>query len=238
MQHRRRPRPPRRRALDLPAPVTLIRRSLAYSAAGSYVSLVLQILSTVIISRVLTPEETGVFAVAAVFAGLASTFRDFGVAEYLIQEEDLNAERIRAALAVNIIISWSMAVLLFLGAPLAASFYRTPGIADVMRVQAFNFVLIPFGAVTMAYFRRELNFRPIFMAGLLGNTTAFVVSVACAVRGMGYMSLAWSSLAGVAVTVGVSVWFRPADFPRWPGLAGVGRVVQFGKHATGIYLFG
>lgn len=218
--------------------MTLIRRSLAYSAADSYVSLVLQILSTVIISRVLTPEETGVFAVAAVFAALASTFRDFGVAEYLIQETDLTTDRIRAALAVNICISWTMGALLFAGAPLAAAFYRTPGIAEVMRVQAFNFLLIPFGAVTMAYFRRELNFRPIFIAGLLANVTSFVVSVVCALRGFGYMSLAWSSLAGVAVTVAISVWFRPADFPRWPGFAGARRVIQFGKYASGIYLFG
>lgn len=218
--------------------MTLIRRSLAYSVADSYVSLLLQLASTVIISRLLTPEQTGVFAVAAVFAALASTFRDFGVAEYLIQEKELDTSRIRAALAVNIAISWTMGAALFFGAPFAAGFYRNAGIGDVMRVQAFNFLLIPFGAVTMAYFRRELSFRPIFIASLLANITAFIVSVACAWHGFGYMSLAWSSLTGVAVTVAVSVWFRPAGFPRWPGLAGIGRVVHFGKHATGIYVFG
>jgi len=52
------------------------------------------------------------------------------------------------------------------------------------------------------------------------------------------MSLAWSSLAGVVVTVGTSLWFRPADFPRWPGLKGVGGVIHFGKFASGIYVFG
>jgi len=216
----------------------MIRQSLAYSAASSYVSLALQIVSTVIISRILTPAETGIFAVATVFAALASTFRDFGVAEYLIQEQDLSSDRIRAAFAVNIVMSWAMGALLFFGALPVAGFYGSQGIAEVMRVQAFNFALIPFGAVTMAYFRRELNFRPIFYAGLLANTTALVVSVVCALRGMSYMSLAWSSLAGVVVTVAVAIYFRPAGFPWWPGLPGVGRVIQFGKYASGIYLFG
>ena len=62
-----------------------VRRSLAYSAADSYLSVLLQLAGTVIIARLLTPTETGVFAVAAVFAALAGTFRDFGVAEYMIQ---------------------------------------------------------------------------------------------------------------------------------------------------------
>lgn len=218
--------------------MTTIRRSLAYSIADSYLALPLQLVGTMIISRLLTPAETGVFAVAAVFAAFASTFRDFGVAEYLIQEKELSAEKIRAALTVNIAISWSMGLLLFFCAPFAADFYRSAGVAEVMHVQAFNFMLIPFGAVTMASFRRQLDFRPIFIASLLANLTTFAVATACALAGLGYMSLAWSSLAGVIVTVGASLWFRPADFPKWPGLRGVGRVIHFGKFASGIYLFG
>ena len=135
-----------------------LRSSLAYSFAGSYVAVPLQLVSTMVIARLLTPAETGVFAVAAVFAALASTFRDFGVTEYLIQEKELKSEHIRASLTVNIAISWLMALLIFAGSPWVADFYRDPGIADVMRVQACNFVLVPFGAVTMAYFRRQLDF--------------------------------------------------------------------------------
>lgn len=215
-----------------------IRRSLAYSIADSYVALPLQIVGTMILSRLLTPAETGVFAVAAVFAAFATSFRDFGVAEYLIQEKNLTEDKIRAALTVNIALSWAMGLLLFFLAPLVANFYSSPGVAQVMRVQAFNFALIPFGAVTMANFRRQLDFRPIFIAGLLANISTFVVASVCALLGQSYMSLAWSSLAGVCATVGTSLWFRPHDFPRWPGFKGVPDVIHFGKFASGIYLFG
>ncbi|MGH8547513.1 MAG: lipopolysaccharide biosynthesis protein [Methylococcales bacterium] len=214
-----------------------IRESLAYSALDSYTGLVLQLVGTVIIARILTPEQTGVFAVAAVFAALASTFRDFGVAEYLIQEPEVSDDTIRASLAVNITVSWIMAVLLFCLAPTLASFYRSPGVSDVMRVQSLNFLLIPFGAVTIAWFRREMNFKRIFIIGLLANTASTVVGVVLAFLDFGFMSLAWASLAGVIVTVLSSVWLRPVGFPKWPGLKGVGRVVQFGKFASGIYIF-
>lgn len=198
----------------------------------------MQLLGTMVIARLLTPAEMGVFAIAAVFAALASTFRDFGVAEYLIQERDLTHDKIRSAFTANIVVSWAMGLLLFFASPAVADFYRHPGVGDVMRIQAINFLLIPFGAVTMAYFRRQLDFRPIFFAGLLGNLTNLTVATLCALAGLGYMSLAWSSLAGTAVTVLSSLFFRPADFPRWPGLAEIRSVVRFGKYASGIYVFG
>ena len=140
--------------------------------------------STLILSRLLTPTETGIFAVAAVLTALASTFRDFGVAEYLIQEKDLTTEKIRAAFAANIVVSWLMAALMFFSSATVADFYQQPGVADVMRIQAVNFLLIPFGAVTMAYFRRQLNYHPIFVASLLANITSFVVAVGGALAGV------------------------------------------------------
>ena len=215
-----------------------VRQSLWISLADSYLSLALRLAGTVIIARLLTPQEIGVLAVAAVFSGLASMFRDFGVAEYMIQEKDLTRKKIAATLTLNIIVSWTMAAAMFGGSAIAASFYKEPGIGEVMRVQAVCFLLVPFGAVTMAYFRRELNFRPVLICSILGNVTGFVVSVTLAFMGFSYMSLAWAALATMIVTVASSMWFRPSALPRWPAWAGVAEVFHFSKFASGVYLFG
>lgn len=215
-----------------------VRRSILLSLADSYLGLVLQIASTVILSRILSPADIGVFAIAAVFAALASMFRDFGVAEYLIQERNLTQDKIKAALALNIAASWSMAALLWLCAPLAATFYREDGVGKVMEVQAISLLIVPFGAVSMAWFRRELNYRPILIANVASSITSFVVSTALAVQGWGYMSLAWAGVAGIAVSVSLSVWFRPREFPRWPGVKDLSQVFHFSKFASFIYLVG
>ena len=218
--------------------MTQVRRSLAYTALDSYAAVVMQIISTAIIARILTPAQTGVFAVAAVFASLASNFRDFGVGEFLIQEKTLSNDTIRSALTVNIVVSWTMAALLAAISPIVATFYRDPGVGDVIRIQALSFLLIPFGAITMAWLRREMNFKPIFWIGLTANLSSFAVSVSLALAGYGYLSLAWGSLANVVVTVLASTLARPAGFPLLPGRRDIGRVVRFGKFASGIYLFG
>lgn len=157
------------------------------------------------------------------------------MAEYLIQKKELRDEDIRASLTVGIFISWAMGLLLFSCAPFAADFYRTTGIADVMRVQAINFLLSPFGAVTLAYFRRQLDFRPIFICNLASNLTTLAVSVICAMNGLSYMSLAWSLLCGIIVTVSISLWFRPVTFPKWPGLKECVKFCISGKFASGIF---
>ncbi len=215
-----------------------VRQSLWITLADSYLGLVLRLVSTAVIARLLTPKEIGVLAVAAVFTGLASMFRDFGVAEYMIQEKDLTRKKIAATLTLNIIVSWTMALAVFVGSTPVAAFYKDAGVGEVMRVQALCFLLVPFGAVTMAYFRRELNFRPVLICNILGNVVGFVVSIALALLGFSYMSLAWAALASMIVTVGGSMWFRPSSLPRWPGWSGVGEVFHFSKFASLVYLFG
>jgi len=213
-----------------------VRRSFLLSFADNYLAIALQVASTVVIARLLTPAEVGVFAIAAVFSALASSFRDFGFAEYLIQARDLDNDKIRAALGMNIVVSWAMAATMFLAAPLAAAFYRQEGVAQVMRVLALSFVIVPFGAVVQSWFRRELNYKPLVICNALSNITAFAVAVSLALLGHGYMSLAWSTFAGIAATVLGATYFRPRGFPRWPGFKGLGEVFHFGKFATGMYV--
>lgn len=204
--------------------------------ADSYMGLVLQIASTVVISRVLTPADVGVVAIAAVFSALASMLRDFGVGEFLIQERDLTREKIAATLALNIVVSWLMAAAMFFGAPFAADFYANHGVAEVMRIQAIGFLLVPFGAVTMAWFRREMNLKPVTICSLAGNLTGFVVSITMVLHGYGYVSLAWANVASIAVTVALSVWYRPSTFPRLPSLKGVAHVFHFSKFVSSMYI--
>lgn len=213
-----------------------LRRSIALSAAESYIGVVIQLASTVVLSRILTPNEVGAFAVAAVFAALASNFRDFGIAEYLIQLADISDRHIRAAFAVNIITSWSMGALIFLMSSWAGDFYKSGSITEIMRIQAFNFLLIPFGAINMAWFRRQLDFKPLFYCGVGSSLLSLAVSIGLALNGFGALSLAWSSLAGIVATVCISMLFRPAGFPRMPSLAGAAEVFRFGGVASGIYV--
>lgn len=215
-----------------------VRNSILYSLTQNYLALVTQLVTSMVLARILSPSEVGIFSVAAALSGLASVVRDFGVAEYLIQEVELTADKIRAAFTVNIMVSWLMASLMFGGSYFVVEFYGEPGIGKVMQVLSINFILIPFGAITMAYFRRQLNFAPGFCISVVAGLATSATAIGLGLAGFSYMSMAYSSLLGVAISVAMSVAMRPPELPRFPGVRGLGHVLSFSGFASGIYIFG
>jgi O-antigen/teichoic acid export membrane protein len=194
------------------------------------------VVGTIIISRLLSPAQIGTFAIAAGFFAIASSFRDFGVSEFLIQSKRLSIHRLRLAATANVATSWAMAVLLALGAAPIAQFYRSTDLQNILYMLAFNFLIIPFGAIGMAYYRRELDFRPMLMASVGSSVVGLIVTLLAIHYGLGVYALALGAVSGVMVTVLVSIAFRPKWFPWRPAFRGIFHVFGFGGTAMGIYL--
>ena len=210
-----------------------IRSSIVFSFAEKYLSLVLSLVGTMVLSRLLTPSDTGVYSLAAVWAGIAQVFRDLGVSQYIIQEKELTRDKIRAVYSVSFATSWSLALIIMLSAVPAARFYGEPRLFDVLSVLAFNFAIIPFGSVTMAYMSRELKFRDISIINLFSSLVSLAVSVGLALAGYGVMSLAWATPAATLTTVIVLVFFRPRGLPWLPGVKELRQVLHFVGFAGG-----
>ncbi len=205
------------------------RQAIALSSAGKYVGLLIQLVSTVVIARLLTPEEIGIYSVGAAVVAVAHILRDFGISSYLIQERELTRDRIGTAFTITLLIGWGLGALVLLGAPLAAGFYEEPGLRGVLAVIAFNFFIIPFGSVSMALLRREMQFGSLFWIGTASTFVQAGVGMSLAWLGFGFMSLAWSGLAGVVATVVGSFIALPRGFLSRPTLSERGRVFAFGS---------
>lgn len=217
--------------------MTSVRKALALTVASNGTGILLQLIVIMVLSRLLTPAEVGIYGVAAVLTGLAGVLRDFGVGEYLIQEKELTEQKIRAAITANILVSWSVSAILLLAAGPVAVFYGEPGVGSVLSVLALAFLATPFGAVAMAYLRREMRFHAMYWATLVSGVGSGIVAILLAYKGFGYMSLAWSSLVSSVLIVAVSLVLRPKHLPFLPGITGLRQVMHFGTHMTGTYVF-
>lgn len=213
-------------------------KSLGLAAVDNYVSVALQVVGTAVMARLLTPQEVGVFAVAAVLSTIAGSMRHFGVPEFLIQAPTLDRATLRAAAGVSLVVSWSFGVALNLAGPLMQRWYGVDGIAAVLHVLSISFFLTPFAAVSLACLRRELRMAPIFASNLAGSVSGFVVGISLAATGHGALSMAWAATAAAAASVLVGLIARPRSVPLQPSLRGARPVFSFGRHASGVYLFG
>ena len=209
------------------------RHSFFFSFAEKYTVLLLGIVATMVLSRLLTPAEVGVYSLGAVLVALAQVVRDFGVGQYLIQEKQLDAVKLRAALATSLLVAWLLAGLVLLASAPLAQFYGEPRLTLVLRVLSVNFLLIPFSALTLPMLRRQLRFRAIYAINGANSMVNLLVAVLLALQGYSYMSMVWAALAGSCASLAVSLLVRPRELPWLPGRRGMGDIARFGAYATG-----
>lgn len=209
------------------------RNSLFYSFLDRYASLVISLVSSMVIARLLTPAEIGVFSVTMVLLFFVHTVRDMGAGQYLVQERDLTTERIRAVWAVQLGLGLGLACLVLLASYPVAIFYKEPRMLNIMLVLSLNYAVNPFGSLTYAWLAREMRFESIALMRFLSVLSGALVSVWLAWHNFGPISLAYGSLASTVINALVSVYFRPKFFPWLPGVGEIKRVLSFGSKLTG-----
>ncbi|MGN8199905.1 lipopolysaccharide biosynthesis protein [Salinisphaera sp. RV14] len=191
-----------------PKPAT-VRVALLFSGAQQYTQLLITVPSIMILSRLLTPAQIGVYSVAIAFFNLVHMLRDFGTTEYLVQVENLDQETKRSAFTVTLIIAWTLAALLFLASPYVAEFFREPGLGAVLRILSITYLLLPIGSTTGALLVREMQFAIRYKINITAAVIQTGVTILLAWRGWGYYSPAWGAVAGmVATVVGCLYWGR------------------------------
>lgn len=210
-----------------------IRNGFLISLASSNLSMLINFGASIFLARLLTPHEIGIFSVAYVFAGLLRTIREMGLGSYIVQEKELTAERFRTAFGISIVIAALTAAILAALADPAGDFYREPGITQALYVIAASFLLVPFGATTLSYLRREMRFVDIAVIETVSTIVQNASAVTMAWLGFGFMSLAWSSLIGILASILMVLFYRPKSMPWRPSLLEWRRVLGFSSFVSG-----
>lgn len=209
-----------------------IRQSLAFSFLDRYASLVLAIGSTMVLARLLTPTEMGLFSITMVLVSFATMIRDLGAGQYLVQERELTNDRIRAVWTVQLGAGLCLGLLTALAAWPISRFYGEPGMQPIFWVLALGFVLTPFGSITYAWLTRTMRYDAMAVMRFASSLAGAIVSVGLAWYGAGPISMAWGSLAATCTGALVSMRFRPREFPWLPGTRELPRVLSFGTKLT------
>jgi O-antigen/teichoic acid export membrane protein len=208
------------------------RKSLFFSFLDRYAGLAISVLTSMVIARLLTPAEIGVFSVTMVLLMFVATVRDMGAGQYLVQEKDLTIERIRAVWTVQLGLGLGLACVVLLASYPVAVFYKEPRMRDIMLVVALNYVINPFGSLTHAWLMREMRFESSALIRFSGGVCGALVSTWLAWTNYGPISLAFGSLASTVVGAMMATYFRPKFFPWLPGVGEIRRVLVFGSQLT------
>jgi O-antigen/teichoic acid export membrane protein len=208
-----------------------VRRSLAFALAENQIIFALQFAMAIVVARLLTPDQIGVYSIAVITLSVAHVLRDFGVLGYLVKEPELSDAKIRAASAISFTVSWVLAAVVFAASFPLSRFYHEPRLLHLTWVLAANFVMIPFGAVSMAMLRRAMRMDRIFTIRVSSAFVGAAAATLLAALGFGPMSLAIGNTLNTATTMLGARIFRPAKLPLWPSWHGVRGILTFSGQA-------
>jgi O-antigen/teichoic acid export membrane protein len=205
-----------------------LRRSLVINFFSSSGAAFLQFVVSVVLARILSPSEIGVYSMTIVFVNFAHVFRDFGVTSYLQREAELTPEKIRSAIGVVFTTSWLIAVLLFLASGWIGRWFNEPQIVPVMRVLSIGFLIIPFGAITSALLAREFAAEKQAIVNGVGTVSFCVSCVVFALLGHGSIGMAYANLINITACALAYVPLRPKGVPWLPAFHHWRSVAHFG----------
>lgn len=194
---------------------------------------VLQMGSTVILARLLTPQDYGLIGMVTAVTGFVALFKDMGLSMATIQKEEINHTQISTLFWVNVSVSIATMLITAAIAPAIALFYGDARLTLITIVSAIGFIFGGFTVQHQALLNRQMRFTALAIVDIVSMLVGVAVAIVAAWYGAGYWALVLMQLA-IAIAQTVGVWlmcnWRPG-LPKWR--SGIREMLTFGSNLTG-----
>ena len=208
-------------------------RGGAVTLTSQGIKFVLQLGSTMVLARLLTPGDFGLIAMVTAITGFVAMFKDAGLSMATVQRKDITHEQVSTLFWINVGLSALVMLVLAALAPAIAAFYSEPRLVWITLALAGTML---FGGLTVqhqALLRRQMRFKALAIVEVATMAFSIAVAIAMALLGFGYWSLVGMA-AGAALANAVLVWALCDWKPGVPARhCGAASMLQFGGHLTG-----
>jgi len=182
----------------------------AQKAVGQVVSFSI----SVVLARLLMPEEFGVVALAGMFTVLIGIFIDCGFGNALIQKKEADDIDFSTIFWAQTIFATIVYALLYSAAPLLGDIFHTPELCPVVRVMGLGMILGTFGGIQNVVVTRRMAFKVYFYMTLIGTALSGGIGIFLAYRGWGVWALVFQGLAATIINT-ITVFAQVRWIPKF-----------------------
>ena len=149
----------------------------------------IQFVIAILLARMLTPAEYGVVGIIMIFITIANVFVQSGFGTALVQKKQADEMDFSSVCYFEIVLAAGMYGILYLAAPVIASYYEIEELRAIVRVLAV--VLFPGAVISVqtAYVSRKMEFRGLFLSTLAASVISGAVSIWMAYKGYGVWAM-------------------------------------------------
>ena len=168
---------------------------------------------SLVLARLLTPEDYGVVSLITIFTSILTLFIDSGFKNALIQKKNADQLDFTTVFYFNVFLGAVLYFVMFAASPLIADFFGRPDMVAFIRVMSLTLLLGGINGVQTAIVSKRMEFRKFFYSTLAGTIFSAMVGVAMAYKGAGVWALIFQRLLNQAIDTGVlwcTVRWRPS----------------------------
>jgi O-antigen/teichoic acid export membrane protein len=188
--------------------MTGIWRAFVVSSVERYLTIALNFIILVVVSRLMTPAEIGVVTIGMFILGTAQSAREFGMTAYLANQKTLPEHVVRSAFTLSSILTLGLAAAMVLGAGTLAAFYQSDVLRPFMYVSALTLVAGTFYAPLASLLQRDLEFSTLATIHVTAAAVNAGLIVLLVMAGVGAMSFALAGCAQSAVCLAFGLMVR------------------------------
>lgn len=201
---------------------------IAWSAASKWLTQAVSWGSTIVVARLLTPNDYGLVGMAALYLGLVALVSEFGIGSAIVTLRDLTDEAIAQLNTVSVIVGISIFALSFAAARPLAAFFHAPALVPVVLTLSISFIVGACKSVPNAILQRNFRFRTLATIDATRAVFVAAVAVTLAISGFHYWALVLSEVSGVALATIFTIAKSPQRFAI-PHLAAIERAITFSR---------
>nr|WP_254024265.1 lipopolysaccharide biosynthesis protein [Mesorhizobium ventifaucium] len=192
-----------------------------------------QIVSVIVLSRLLSPQDFGVVAMCAPVLAFIALFQDFGLTQATVQKSGIKHEEVNYLFWVNVAVSALLACVLAGAAPLVAAFYGEPRVAGLVAALGLQIITYGLGAQHLALLTRRMQFARLAIIDVASAVAGLIVSIAWTFIDRSYWALFAGTLTA-AVLPTICFWASSRWRPSLPRkVDGISELINFGAGITG-----
>jgi len=183
-------------------------RGLAWTGGVKWSAQVFAWASTLIVARLLTPEDYGLVGMATVYLGLVTMISEFGVGTTVLTLRELTEHEIAQLNGFSIILGVVGFALSCMAAIPAGWFFKSPRLPLVIVAMSTTFLITSFQSVPAALLQRDLKFK---LISLIDGTKTFVLAFATvlfALGGLRYWTLVLGAILSTMIATSLTLWNR------------------------------
>lgn len=179
---------------------------------------------SIVLARILAPEDYGMIALVTVFTTILQVFVDSGLGTALIQKKEADDLDFSSVFFFNFAVCIVLYVGLFAAAPFIAKFYENNDLVSIIRVIGLTIVVSGVKGIQQSYVSRNLLFKRFFFSSLGGTIFSAILGIGMAYAGAGIWALVVQQLSNNMIDTAIlwiTVKWRPKLQFSWDRLKGL-----------------